>query len=189
MGMFDNTFNVSDIPMESSNMGYGNTNLFAIGAMQAAQGLSTNIAKLAGFQTEEDLLLEIYDNADFSTPEGRQAAVEAVMKINPTAGRELQKQLSETAVAEAQTSDIQIRSDQQKVDWTKKLHAGVYAKEFLRDATGDGLVASIHLYLERNGFEDYTKVKTVAQANTLMAKQRKSEGDYKTYKVNNEIDI
>jgi len=180
MGQFTN-FQATDIPMESAS-GYGNTNAFMIGAMQGAEGMVTGFGRAAGFQTEEDLLLEIYDNADFSTPEGRQAAVEAVMKINPTAGRELQKQLSETAVAEAQTSDIQIRSDQQKVDWTKKLHAGVYTKEFLRDATGDGLVASIHLYLERNGFEDYTKVKTVAQANTLMAKQRKKEGDYKTYK-------
>jgi hypothetical protein len=182
MGMFDNTFNVGDIPMEAAT-GYGNTNAFMIGAMQGTQGMVSGLGRLAGFQTEEDMLLEIYDNADFSTPEGRQAAVEAVMKINPTAGRELQKQLSEAAVAEAQTSDIQMRSDQQKVDWTKKLHASVYSKEFLRDATGDGLVASIHLYLERNGFEfNPAEIKTVAQANTLMAKQRKKEGDYSTYK-------
>jgi len=181
MGMFDNTFNVGDIPMETAS-GYGNTNAFMIGAMQGAEGMVSGLGRLAGFQTEDDLLKEIYDNADFSTPEGRQAAVDAVMRINPTAGKELQKQLSEAAVAEAQTSDIQIRSDQQKVDWTKKLHASVYSKEFLRDATGDGLVASIHLYLERNGFVDYTKIKTVAQANTLMAKQRKKQKDYTTYK-------
>ena len=181
MGMFDNTFNVGDIPMETAS-GYGNTNLFAIGAMQGAEGMVSGLGRLAGFQTEDDLLKEIYDNADFSTPEGRQAAVDAVMRINPTAGKELQKQLSEAAVAEAQTQDIRIRSDQQKVDWTKKLHGSVYAKEFMRDATGDGLVASIHLYLERNGFVDYTKIKTVAQANTLMAKQRKKQKDYTTYK-------
>ena len=179
--MFDNTFNVGDIPMETAS-GYGNTNLFAIGAMQGAEGMVSGLGRLAGFQTEDDLLKEIYDNADFSTPEGRQAAVDAVMRINPTAGKELQKQLSEAAVAEAQTQDIRIRSDQQKVDWTKKLHGSVYAKEFMRDATGDGLVASIHLYLERNGFVDYTKIKTVAQANTLMAKQRKKQKDYTTYK-------
>jgi len=184
MGMFDNTFNVGDIPMESAS-GYGNTNAFMIGAMQGAQGMVSGLGRLAGFQTEEDMLLEIYDNADFSTPEGRQAAVEAVMRINPTAGRELQKQLSEAAVAEAQTSDIQMRSSQQKIDFTKKLHASTYTKEFMRDATGDGLVASVHLYLERNGFEfNPAEIKTVAQAKVLMAKvvKKNKTKDYDKFK-------
>ena len=98
--MFDNTFNVGDIPMETAS-GYGNTNAFMIGAMQGAQGMVSGLGRLAGFQTEEDLLKEIYDNADFSTPEGRQAAVDAVMKINPEEGNKLQKQLSDAATAEA----------------------------------------------------------------------------------------
>ena len=175
--MFD--FNPADT---ETYMGPGYSSYPGDLAYSAYGGMVSSAGKLFGFQDEEDMLLEIYENADMSTPEGRQAAVDAVMRINPTAGKELQKQLSEAAVAEAQTQDIRIRSDQQKVDWTKKLHGSVYAKEFMRDATGDGLVASIHLYLERNGFVDYTKIKTVAQANTLMAKQRKKQKDYTTYK-------
>ena len=44
MGMFDNTFNVGDIPMESAS-GYGNTNAFMIGAMQGAEGMVSGLGK------------------------------------------------------------------------------------------------------------------------------------------------
>jgi len=168
MGMFDNTFNVSDIPMESSNMGYGNTNLFAIGAMQAAQGLSTNIAKLAGFQTEEDLLLEIYDNADFSTPEGRQAAVEAVMKINPTEGNKLQKQLSEAAQGEAATLNTQIATENAQLARVKAMYTPTLQINFQRDQGPNGQHQAIATFLRNNGIvtdeAELVKITTTAQA-------------------------
>jgi len=171
MGMFDNTFNVGDIPMESAS-GYGNTNLFAIGAMQAAQGLSTNIAKLAGFQTEEDLLLEIYDNADFSTPEGRQAAVEAVMKINPTEGNKLQKQLSEAATGEAATLNTQIATENAQLARVKAMYTPTLQINFQRDQGPNGQHQAIANFLRDNAIEtrpeELLKITTTAQAAALI---------------------
>ena len=97
MGMFENSY--VDLPPMEQASGYGNTNAFMIGAQAGTQGMFSSLGKLAGFQDEEDLMQEIYDTADFTTMEGRQAAVAAVMKINPEQGKELQIQLNQAAQA------------------------------------------------------------------------------------------
>jgi len=99
MGMFDDTYyDVSNIPV-NSGFSYGDTNAFMIGAYGGARGMVSGVGKLFGFQDEEDMLKEIYETSDFSTSEGRQAAVDKVMRINPEEGNKLQKQLSDAATA------------------------------------------------------------------------------------------
>ncbi len=167
MGMFDNTFNVGDIPMETAS-GYGNTNAFMIGAMQGAEGMVSGLGRLAGFQTEEDLLLEIYDNADFSTPEGRQAAVEAVMKINPTEGNKLQKQLSEAATGEAATLNTQIATENAQLARVKAMYTPTLQINFQRDQGPNGQHQAIATWLRNNGIvtdeAELAKITTTAQA-------------------------
>jgi hypothetical protein len=178
MGQFTN-FQATDIPMESAS-GYGNTNAFMIGAMQGAEGMVSGLGRLAGFQTEEDLLLEIYDNADFSTPEGRQAAVEAVMKINPTEGRKLQKQLLESAQSEESTSNVKMNTENQLIAHKQKLFGSIYAKDFERDASNVGEGYAIRYFLTRNEIKfDPKKVKTIAQAKAAIKKHMGKNSAYK----------
>ena len=165
--MFDNTFNVGDIPMEAAT-GYGNTNAFMIGAMQGAQGMVSGLGRLAGFQTEEDLLKEIYDNADFSTPEGRQAAVDAVMKINPEEGNKLQNQLLDAATAEAATLKMEIDTENAQLARVKAMYTPTLQIQFQRDQGPNGQHQAIATWLRNNGIvtdeAELMKITTTAQA-------------------------
>ena len=179
MGMFDNTFNVGDIPMETAS-GYGNTNAFMIGAMQGAEGMVSGLGRLAGFQTEDDLLKEIYDNADFSTPEGRQAAVDAVMKINPTAGKELQKQILDAAQSEESIITTKMNTENQLIAHKQKIFGPIYAKDFERDASNVGEGFAIRYFLTKNEIKfNPEKVKTIAQAKAAIKKHMGKNSAYK----------
>jgi hypothetical protein len=158
--MFD--FNVDDIPMESAS-GYGDTNAFMIGAMQAAQGLSTNIAKLAGFQTEEDLLLQIYDNADFDTEVGVDDVVQKVMAINPEKGAELQKMLTEKSIGRSQLATAKLATETAKLQNVMIKHGTKLNREFTMTPSDGGLKTTIGQWLIINninteGFQPSTYV-------------------------------
>ena len=72
--MFD--VNMQDVV--TSPQPYGYTSLPMQLAYAGAGGMVKAAGNALGFQDEEDLMQEIYDNSDFTTMEGRQAAVAAV---------------------------------------------------------------------------------------------------------------
>ena len=168
MGMFDDTYyDVSNIPV-NSGFSYGDTNAFMIGAYGGARGMVSGVGKLFGFQDEEDMLLEIYENADFSTPEGRQAAVNAVMRINPEEGNKLQKQLSDAATAEAATLKMEIDTENAQLARVKAMYTPTLQIQYQRDQGPNGQHQAIATWLRNNGIvtdeAELMKITTTAQA-------------------------
>ena len=111
MGMFD----VDMDKVVTSPQPYGYSSLPGQLAYAGAGGMVKAAGNALGFQDEEDLMQEIYDNADFTTMEGRQAAVAAVMKISPEKGAELQTQLNTASQAEASTNAMNIDVENSKI--------------------------------------------------------------------------
>ena len=176
MGMFENSY-VNLPPMEQPS-GYGDTNAFMIGAQSGTQGMFSALGKLAGFQDEEDLMQEIYDNADFTTMEGRQAAVSAVMKINPEEGRQLQKQILEAAQSEESTANIKMNTEKNLISHKVKLNKGVYSREFERQAGAGGMEFNIQYFLGRNEIPfDPKKARTIASAKAAITKHLGNKND------------
>jgi hypothetical protein len=179
MGMFDNTYDMSTIPVNSS-FSYGDTNAFMIGAYGGAAGMVSSVGKLAGFQDEDDMLEEIYETMDLSTPEGIQAAVDAVMRINPEEGRKLQEQVLASAQSSESTANIKMNTENQLIAHKQKLFGSIYAKDFERDATTVGEGFAIHYFLEKNEIKfDPKKVKTIAQAEAAIKKHMGKDSYYK----------
>ena len=169
MGMFENSY--VDLPPMEQASGYGNTNAFMIGAQAGTQGMFSSLGKLAGFQDEEDLMKEIYDNADFTTMEGRQAAVAAVMKISPEKGAELQTQLNTASQAEASTNAMNIDVENSKIKRATALFTPMLQTQFANDVTVDGERAAIHMWLSKNQIPfEPADVITTAQATTIINK-------------------
>jgi hypothetical protein len=164
MGMFDNTFNVGDIPMETAQ-GYGNTNAFMIGAMQGTEGMVAGLGRLAGFQTEDDMLREIYENADFDTEEGINEMIQKVMAINPEAGAALQKQVTERSIASAQYETANLATESAKLQNVMIKHGTRLNREFTMTPDDGGQKTTIGQFMIKNGIdtEDYHP-STFAQA-------------------------
>ena len=173
MGMFENSY--VDLPPMEQASGYGDTNAFMIGAQAGTQGMFSSLGKLAGFKDEEDLMQEIYDSADFTTMEGRQAAVAAVMKINPEQGKELQTQLNQAAQAEASTNSMNIDVENSKIKRATALFTPMLQTQFANDVSVDGERAAIHMWLSKNRIpfkqEDIvTTAQGVAAINSFIGK-------------------
>ena len=185
MGLFDDTpYDISNIPV-NSGFSYGDTNAFMIGAYGGARGMVSSVGKIFGFQDEEDMLLEIYDNADMSTPEGIQDAVNAVMKINPEEGRKLQKQVLEAAQAEESTIALKMNTENQLIAHKQKIFGSIYARDFERDASNVGEGVAIHYFLTKSGIKFNPKeVKTIAQAETAIKKHMGKDSYYKNTQKN-----
>ena len=179
MGMFD--FDLDQVQV--SNTPYGYTSVPMQLAYAGGGGMVTAAGKLAGFQTEEDMLKEIYENTDFSTLEGRQAAVDAVMQINPEEGRKLQKQLNEAAQSEAATSQITLNTQNQQIEHLIKFKGNSYAREFERDAGAGGMEVAIRYYLDQNGitYNASKPPKTLTEAKILIRKKMKDTNDIKSH--------
>ena len=170
MGLFDDTpYDISNIPV-NSGFSYGDTNAFMIGAYGGARGMVSSVGKIFGFQDEEDMLLEIYDNADMSTPEGIQDAVNAVMKINPEEGRKLQKQVLEAAQAEESTANIKLQIQTNELASIKALKSGTWATDWQLDAGPTGAAVTLQNWLRANGYksEEIADITTTAQAATFL---------------------
>ena len=169
MGLFGNiapyNWNPKDVTVATSE---GYTSAPMLGASAGYGGMESGLGRLAGFQTEEDMLLEIYNNADFSTPEGRQAAVEAVMRINPEEGNKLQKQLSDAATAEAATLKTQIDTENAQLARVKAMYTPTLQIQYQRDQGPNGQHQAIATWLRNNGIvtdeAELMKITTTAQA-------------------------
>ena len=160
MGMFD--FNPADV---DSSQGYGDTNAFMLGAYSGAGGMMQSIGKLAGFQDEDDLLKEIHENADYSTMEGRKAAVAKIMAINPTKGKELSEQLNQVAQAEAATSQLELANENALLTRAVDTFGPELELKFQNDATIHGERAAIHMWLTKNKIPfDADALTTTAEA-------------------------
>tara|TARA_R110000737_G_scaffold160869_3_gene188746 strand:- start:193 stop:1230 length:1038 start_codon:yes stop_codon:yes gene_type:complete len=167
MGMFD--VDLSEV--QTSNQPYGYTSLPMQLAYAGAGGMVKAAGNALGFQDEEDLMQEIYDNADFTTMEGRQAAVAAVMKISPEKGAELQTQLNEASQAEASTNAMNIDVENSKIKRATALFTPMLQTQFANDVTVDGERAAIHMWLSKNQIPfEPADVITTAQATTIINK-------------------
>ena len=168
-------FDVDLSEVQTSNQPYGYTSLPMQLAYAGAGGMVKAAGNALGFQDEEDLMQEIYDNADFTTMEGRQAAVAAVMKISPEKGAELQTQLNEASQAEASTNAMNMDVENSKIKRATALFTPMLQTQFANDVTVDGERAAIHMWLSKNRIpfkeEDIvTTAQGVAAINSFIGK-------------------
>jgi len=145
MGMFD--FNPDDVVVSD----YGYTSAPMQLAYGGAGGMVSGLGKLAGFQTEEDMLKEIYDNADFETEAGINDVVQKVMAINPEKGAELQKMLTEKSIGQAQLATADLATETAQIQKAKVKHYASLANEFQTTLAQGGLKLTIIGFMNRNG--------------------------------------
>ena len=183
MGMFD--FNPKDVTVATSE---GYTNAPMLGAYSAYGGLFESVGKMMGFKDEEDLLQEIYESSDFTTPEGREKALQRIRAISPAKAAELQKQILEAAQTEANIVQTELATENAQVEAMKKRKASIYMKDFQRDASNEGLALNIQYYLQRHNFkfDADNPPTTLAKAREIIAKARKKQKDAKSFQ--NDLD-
>ncbi len=183
MGMFD--FNPNDVTVSTSE---GYTSAPMLGAYSAYGGLFQSVGKMMGFKDEEDLLQEIYESSDFTTPEGREKALQRIRAVAPEKAAELQKQILEVAQTEANIVQTELATENAQVEAMKKRKASIYMKDFQRDASNEGLALNIQYYLQRHNFEfdADNPPTTLAKAREIIAKARKKQKDAKSFQ--NDLD-
>ena len=172
MGMFD--FNPNNTSVRTSE---GYTSAPGQLAYAGAGMMAKAVGKGLGFQDEEDLFKEIYENADMDTMEGRREVIKKVMAINPEKGRELAEQLNQVAQAEASTQSMELATQASKVANQKIQKGSIYVNKFKNDATPEGLGYAIQSYFITNGI-DYDAAKpptTLVQAQLLLGKLYKDD--------------
>ena len=147
MGMFD--FDLDQV--EVSNTPYGYTSVPMQLAYAGGGGMVTAAGKLAGFQTEEDMLKEIYENADFNTEKGINDAIQKVMAINPEKGAELQKQVTDRSIASTQKATAELATETAQIQKAKVKHYAALANEFQTTLAQGGLKLTIIGFMNRNG--------------------------------------
>ena len=147
MGMFD--FNPDDVVVSD----YGYTSAPMQLAYGGAGGMVSGLGKLAGFQTEEDMLKEIYDNADFETEAGINDVVQKVMAINPEKGAELQKMLTEKSIGSAQLATADLATETAKLQNVMIKHGTKLSREFAMTPMDGGLKTTIGQWLILNGID------------------------------------
>ena len=131
MGMFDESY-VNLPPMEQAS-GFGDTNAFMIGAQSGTQGMFQGLGKLMGFQDEEDLLMEIYNSSDLTTPQGRKEAIDRVRQVNPEAAEKLQQQILNGAEAEAAIQNTEMNVETTKLERAALLFGPAIKRKFETD--------------------------------------------------------
>jgi len=179
MGMMPN-FNFDMDQVKVSNTPYGYTSVPMQLAYSGAGGMVSAGAEALGFQTDDDRLEEIYETMDLSTPEGVEAAINAVMKINPEEGRKLQKQVLEAAQSSESTANIKMNTENQLIAHKQKIFGSIYAKDFERDASNVGEGFAIRYFLTKNEIKfDPKKVKTIAQAEAAIKRHMGKGSNYK----------
>ena len=163
--MFEDSY--VDLPPMEQASGYGDTNAFMIGAQAGTQGMFSSLGKLAGFKDEEDLMQEIYDNADFSTQEGKQKAVNEMLRISPEKGKELQEMLTAQSVGEAQLATAELATESAALQNVMIKHGTRLNSEFAMTPADGGQKLTIMKFLELNNIDYGT-----AQPTTLTQAMR-----------------
>jgi len=149
MGMFD--VNMEDVV--TSPQPYGYTSLPMQLAYAGAGGMVKAAGNALGFQDEEDLMQEIYDNADFSTQEGKQKAVNEMLRINPEKGKELQEMLTAQSVGEAQLATAELATESAALQNVMIKHGTRLNSEFAMTPADGGQKLTIMKFLELNNID------------------------------------
>ena len=134
---------------------------------------------ILGVEDADAAVERILQNADWTTEEGKADMLAKVGAIDPEAHKELQTQLLEAERTRSLTAQTKLNTDAALVNQKKVLNQGIYTREFERDATINGMEASIKYFLDRNliEYKDKDKLKTFAQVKTFLTK-KKQEGLY-----------
>jgi hypothetical protein len=137
------------------------------------------IMETMGYENKEKAVDRILKNGDWTTEEGKAEMLAEVGAIDPAAHKELQTQLLEAERTRSLTAQTKLNTDAALVNQKKVLNQGIYTREFERDATINGMEASIKYFLDRNliEYKDKDKLKTLAQVKTFLTK-KKQEGLY-----------
>ena len=147
--MFD--FDLDQVQV--SNTPYGYTSVPMQLAYSGAGNMMLSGARAAGFQTEEDMLKEIYDNADFETEVGINDIVQKVMAINPEKGAELQKMLTERYVGKAQMATADLATESAKLENVMIKHGTKLSREFAMTPADGGLKVLLGQWLINNNID------------------------------------
>ena len=146
----------------------------------AGSMLTGGVMNALGYEDKDSALERVFKEADFSTDEGKEAALAAVAKIDPDAYQEMITQFSNTANTEAATANTLMNTENQLIAHKQKIFGGKYAREFERDASANGEGFAIHYFLQKNEIDfDPAKVKTIAQAEALIKKHMGKDSAYK----------
>lgn len=149
MGMFD----VDMDKVVTSPQPYGYSSLPGQLAYAGAGGMVKAAGNALGFQDEEDLMQEIYDNADFSTQEGKQKAVNEMLRINPEKGKELQEMLTAQSVGEAQLATAELATETAGLQNVMIKHGTRLNSEFAMTPADGGQKLTIMKFLELNNID------------------------------------
>jgi hypothetical protein len=154
MGLFGNiepyNWNPKDVTVATSE---GYTSAPMLGASAGYGGMISGLGRLAGFQTEEDMLKEIYENADFDTEEGINDVIQKVMAINPEKGAALQKQVTERSIASTQKATAELATETAKLQNIMIKHGTKLNREFTMTPNDGGLKATIAQWLIINNID------------------------------------
>ena len=147
--MFD--VNMQDVV--TSTQPYGYSSLPGQLAYAGAGGMVKAAGNALGFQDEEDLMQEIYDNADFSTQEGKQKAVNEMLRISPEKGKELQEMLTAQSVGEAQLATAELATETAGLQNVMIKHGTRLNSEFAMTPADGGQKLTIMKFLELNNID------------------------------------
>ena len=146
-------FNFDLDQVQVSNTPYGYTSVPMQLAYAGAGNMMLSGARAAGFQTEEDMLKEIYDNADFETEAGVNDVVQKVMAINPEKGAELQKMLTEKSIGSAQLAAADLATETAKLQNIMIKHGTKLSRQFAMTPDDGGLKVLLGQWLITNNID------------------------------------
>jgi hypothetical protein len=105
---------------------------------------------IMGVEDEEAAVDRIIKNADWSTSEGIEKLKSDVRGVSMDAYKELVTQLSNTAQTEANITQIQMQTENAKIERAKALFTPSLQTAFNSDVTVDGQRAAIEMWLDEN---------------------------------------
>ena len=146
-------FDVDMHKVVTSPQPYGYSSLPGQLAYAGAGGMVKAAGNALGFQDEEDLMQEIYDNADFSTQEGKQKAVNEMLRISPEKGKELQEMLTAQSVGEAQLANAELATETAALQNVMIKHGTRLNSEFAMTPADGGQKLTIMKFLELNNID------------------------------------
>ena len=146
-------FDVDMDKVVTSPQPYGYSSLPGQLAYAGAGGMVKAAGNALGFQDEEDLMQEIYDNADFSTQEGKQKAVNEMLRISPEKGKELQEMLTAQSVGEAQLANAELATETAALQNVMIKHGTRLNSEFAMTPADGGQKLTIMKFLELNNID------------------------------------
>lgn len=173
MGLFGNVENYNWNPKDVVTSDYGYTNAPMLAASAGYGGMVTAAGKAVGLQDEEDMLKEIYENANFDTEEGVNAAIAAVSALNPEKGAALQKQLTDAQVAKAQLETAKLATETASWQSATIKHKTALMNEFRTTVAEGGMKSIILRFLEANQIDYQEENPPTSMAMAVMHINRK----------------